>query len=62
MTPILAPDEEKRLLPHAQARLDDATRAVVRQAIAAGRFEEALTTLRREMRRLIEEQEHHTQA
>lgn len=46
--------EEEHLLPLAQAQLDDATRAAVRQAIAVGRFQEALATLRGEMQRVKE--------
>lgn len=45
--PELTPDDENRLLPLAPERMDPATRAAVRQAIATGRYREALTVLRR---------------
>jgi hypothetical protein len=55
----LTPEEELRLLPLAQERMDPAARAAVREAIAAGRFREAITLIRKNLRAVHQEEQAH---
>jgi hypothetical protein len=55
----LTPEEDLRLLPLSQERMDPAARAAVPEAIAAGRFREAVTLIRENLRAVHDQEQAH---